>query len=123
MNIWLWIIQVLLALMFFVTGFAKLVRKKEELLSQMGALEDLSVTQIRMIGFAEVTGAIGLILPSLMRILPWLSPLAALGLVLVMVGATAAHYQRKENSQIALTSVLLFLLLLVAVGRFWIMPL
>lgn len=123
MNTLLWIIQGLLALVFIVTGFPKLVRTKEQLVSQMGALEDLSLTQIHMIGVAEVAGGIGLILPSLTRILPWLSPLAALGLVLVMVGASVTNFRRKEYPKIALTLVLLCLSLLVAAGRFWIMPL
>ncbi len=86
-------------------------------------MEDLSLTQTRLIGLAEVLGAVGLILPSLTRILPWLSALAALGLVIVMIGASVTNIRRKEYSKIALTSVLLFLSLLVAVGRFWIMPL
>lgn len=123
MNTLLWILQLLLALVFFVTGFPKLVRTKEELLPQMGALEDLSLKQIRMIGLAEIAGAIGLILPSLTRILPWLSPLAAFGLVLVMVGAVVSHFRRKEIPMIALTSVLLILSFIVVVGRFWLMPL
>lgn len=123
MNTLLWIIQGLLALVFLLTGIPKLVRTKEQLVDQMGALEDLSLTQIRMIGLAEVAGGVGLILPSLTRILPWLSALAAVGLVMVMIGASVTNFQRKEYSKIALTSVLLLLSLLVAVGRFWIMPL
>ena len=123
MNTLLWIIQGLLALVFFVTGIPKLVRTKEQLVANMGALEDISLVQIRVIGFAEVAGGVGLILPSLTRILPWLSPLAALGLMLVMIGASVTNFRRKEYPRIVLTSMLLFLSLLVAVGRFWIMPL
>lgn len=76
-----------------------------------------------MIGLAEVAGGVGLVLPSLTRILPWLSPLAALGLVLVMLGASVTNFRRKEYPKIGLTAAFLFLSLLVAVGRFWIMPL
>ncbi len=123
MNTLLWIVQGSLAFVFFVTGIPKLVRKKEQLVTQMGALEDLSLAQIRVIGFAEIVGGVGLILPSLTRILPWLSPLAALGLMLVMIGASVTNFRRKEYPKIVLTSMLLFLSLLVAVGRFWIMPL
>jgi uncharacterized membrane protein len=122
MNLYLWIIQGFLALVFLLTGIPKLVQTKEKLAGQMGALEDLSLSQIRMIGLAEVSGGIGLILPSLTGILPWLSVLAALGLVLVMTGASFTNFRRKEYAKIALTSGLLFLSLLVAVGRFWIMP-
>jgi len=123
MNILLWIFQGLLALVFLLTGIPKLVQPKEKLVVYMGAMEDLSLAQIRMLGLAEVSGAVGLILPSLTGILPWLSPLAAFGLILVMTGASFTNFQRKEYSKIALTSLLLFLSLLVAVGRFWVMPL
>lgn len=123
MNTLLWIIQGLLALVFLLTGVPKLVQPKEKLVNQMSALEDLSLGQIRMLGLAEVSGGVGLILPALTGIFPWLSPLAAFGLVLVMIGASVANVRRKEYAKIAFTSALLLLALLVAVGRFWIMPL
>ena len=78
---------------------------------------------IKLLGVVEILGGLGMILPSLTGILPWLTPLAAVGLVLIMIGASMTHYQRKEFSRIGLTSMLLVLALVVAVGRFWIMPL
>jgi len=122
-NILLWIVQGLLALFFVMTGALKLVRSKEQLSARMGWVEDVSQPVIRMIGFVEILGGLGLFLPSLTRILPWLTPLAAIGLVLVMVGAALTHYRRKEFSAVGMNSILLILSFLVAMGRFWITPL
>jgi hypothetical protein len=80
----LWSVQGLLALLFLFSGGMKLVLPLEALTAQM-ALPGLFV---RFIGVAEVLGAIGLILPGLLRIRPGLTPLAAAGLVLIMIGAT-----------------------------------
>jgi hypothetical protein len=80
----LWIVQVLLALLFLFTGGIKLVLPLEVLAEQT----PLPGLFVRFLGVAEVLGAIGLILPGLLRIRPGLTPLAACGLVIIMVGAT-----------------------------------
>ena len=80
----LWIVQVLLALLFLFTGGIKLVLPLEVLTEQT----PLPGLFVRFLGVAEVLGAIGLILPGLLRIRPSLTPLAACGLVIIMVGAT-----------------------------------
>ena len=121
MNVALWIIQGLLALVFLMTGVMKLVRPKEQLAARMGWVEDFSQPTVRMIGIVEILGGLGLVLPALTGIMPWLTPLAACGLALVMVGAAITHYRRKEFAAIGMTAVLLFLSLLVAVGQFRVM--
>src|SRR5258706_3814702 len=83
MNIVLWIIQVLLALLFLFAGVTKLVLPIEEMTKQM-AMPGLF---LRFLGVVEVLGALGLILPGLLRIKPGLTPLAAALLVIVMIGA------------------------------------
>jgi uncharacterized membrane protein YphA (DoxX/SURF4 family) len=123
MNVVFWVIQVLLALVFIMAGSLKLTQPKEKLVARMKWTEDAPQPMIKLIGAVEILGGLGLILPSLSGILPWLTPLAAVGLVLVMIGASMTHYQRKEFSHIGFTSMLLVLALVVAVGRFWIMPL
>ena len=123
MNEILWILQGLLALVFLITGALKIMRPKEQLVARMGGLKDLSQPVIRMIGLVETLGAVGLILPSVTGILPWLTPLAAAGLALTMVGAGITNYRRKELPGIGLNTVLLVLALLVVAGRFWIAPL
>src|SRR2546430_7816965 len=80
----LWIVRGLLALLFLFAGGVKLVLPLEELTKQM----PLPGLFVRFIGVAEVLGAIGLILPGLLRIRPGLTPLAAAGLVIIMIGAT-----------------------------------
>ena len=80
----LWIVQGLLALLFLLTGGMKLVLPLDALTKQM----PLPGLFVRFIGVAEVLGALGLILPGLLRIRAGLTPLAAAGLVIVMLGAT-----------------------------------
>ena len=80
----LWIVQALLTLLFLFTGRIKLVLPLEVLTGQ----SPLQGWFVRFIGVAEVLGAIGLILPGLLRIRPGLTPLAACGLVVIMAGAT-----------------------------------
>lgn len=82
----LWIIQGLLALIFLFAGGMKLITPIETLTALMPL--PLPGLFLRFIGTAEVTGAIGLILPALLRIRPGLTPLAACGLVIIMIGAT-----------------------------------
>jgi uncharacterized membrane protein YphA (DoxX/SURF4 family) len=83
-NALLWTIQVLLALIFLLSGGMKLVLPIAEMTKQI----QLPGAFLRFIGVAEVLGAIGLILPSLLRIRPVLTPLAAAGLTIIMIGAT-----------------------------------
>jgi uncharacterized membrane protein YphA (DoxX/SURF4 family) len=80
----LWIFQGLLALLFLFAGGMKLVMPIEEMTKQM----PLPGWFLRFIGVAEVLGGLGLILPSLTGIRPGLTPLAAAGLVIIMIGAT-----------------------------------
>ena len=84
MNRTLWIVQGLLALVFLATGGMKLLTPIEELTAQM----PLPGLFIRFLGAMEVLGAIGLIVPGLLSIRPGLTPLAAAGLTIIMIGAT-----------------------------------
>ena len=119
MNIALWIVAGLLAVAFLASGATKLAQSREKLVaSGMGALEDLSVGTIKAIGTLEVLAAVGLILPAALDIAPVLVPLAAVGLVLLMVGAMITHLRRHEAQAIVVTLTLLILAVLVAWGRF-----
>ena len=90
MNIALWIIQILLALLFLFAGGTKLILPVETLLA-MGSPNQIILPGflIKFIGLCEVLGALGLILPGLLRKRPGLTPLAAAGLVIIMIGAVA----------------------------------
>jgi uncharacterized membrane protein YphA (DoxX/SURF4 family) len=89
MNIVLWIIQVLLAVLFLFAGGSKLVMSIEAMRA-MGPPTQILLPGllIRFIGVCELLGALGLILPGLLRIRPGLTPLAAAGLLIIMIGAT-----------------------------------
>jgi uncharacterized membrane protein YphA (DoxX/SURF4 family) len=122
MNIALWIVQVLVAGVFLMAGSMKVMRSKEQLAKMMGWVQDFTPGTIRLIGTVEILGALGLILPALTKILPWLTWLAAVGLVLTMIGAIIAHLRRAEYPKMAMPIVLLVLSALVAYGRFVIAP-
>jgi putative oxidoreductase len=117
LHIVLWVTQVVLALMFTMAGFMKSTQPIDELGKKMTWVLDLpSLT--RFIGIAEVAGALGLILPAATRIMPKLTPLAALGLTVVMVLATIFHISRGEFQALPLPLVLGGLAAFVAWGRF-----
>jgi uncharacterized membrane protein YphA (DoxX/SURF4 family) len=118
-SIALWVAQGLLAVAFLGAGATKLSQPKEKLAKNMAWVEDFSQPAVRLIGTLEVLGAIGLVVPALTGLLPWLTPLAALGLVLTMVGAALTHRRRKEYGNIAANAVLLVLAAFVAYGRFF----
>ncbi|WP_248964722.1 DoxX family protein [Sphaerisporangium perillae] len=119
MNIVLWIVAALLALAFLAAGLMKISQPKEKLAaSGMAWAEDFSPGVVKAIGALEILGALGLILPAVLDIAPVLVPLAALGLALVMVGATVTHARRKEYPVIVVNLVLLVLFAVVAWGRF-----
>lgn len=94
------VVAAVLAFVALATGLMKIVRPKEKLLA-MGApfawAGDFSPNQIRGIGALEVLGAIGVILPMALGVVPVLAPLAALGLALVQVGAFVVHARRGEK--------------------------
>ena len=118
MNIALWIVQGLLAAAFLMAGLMKASQPKEKLAENMAWVNDFSASQVRAIGIVEILGAIGLILPAATGILPILTPLAAVGLVVTMLGAASTHLRRGESQMIAVNFVLLLLAAFVAYGRF-----
>ncbi|MBK8900928.1 MAG: DoxX family protein [Anaerolineaceae bacterium] len=117
MNIALWIVQGILAAAFLMAGGMKLTQPKEKLAGNMGWVEDFSQNTVRLIGGLEVLGAIGLILPLALGILPVLTGAAALGLVLTMIGAALTHIRRRETSMLVPNLILGGLAAFVVVGR------
>ncbi len=123
MNIALWILQILLAVVFVMAGAMKLMQSKEQIAEKMAWANDFAPGQIKLIGLVELLGALGLVLPGLTGILPILTPLAAAGLALTMVGAAVVHLRRGEGPMAVPSIVLLLLSLFVAYGRFVLVPL
>lgn len=98
MLIALWIINGLLALAFLAAGSMKLFRPKAALQSMgMAWTEDFPDAAVKLVGAAEIIGAVGLILPLLTGIAPLLTPIAATALALLMLGAVVVHLRRKET--------------------------
>ena len=114
----LWIVQGLLALLFLFAGGVKLVLPLEELTKQM----PLPGLFVRFIGVAEVLGAIGLIVPGLLRIRPGLTPLAAAGLVIIMIGATVLTLAGGDVAPALIPLVVGLLSAFVAYGRWRLTP-
>ena len=123
MDIGLWVVQGLLAVVFLMVGMAKLTKSKEELAERMDWVEDFSLGTFRFIGGVEVLAAIGLILPGLFGIAPILVPIAASGLVVTQIGAVIVHARRSEPKMIIGNVVLIALALFVAWARFGDYPL
>ena len=95
MNVAMWIAAAVLAVAFLAAGAMKLTQPKEKLAqSGMGWTEDFSPGAIKAIGALEVLAAIGLILPAALDIVPDLVPVAAVGLVVLMLGAIVTHLRR-----------------------------
>lgn len=119
MSIALWIIQGLLAAFFASGGVVKMLRSREQLsASGLTWVDDFSSGSVKAIGALELLAAIGLLLPAATGIAPVLVPLAAVGLVLMMVGAAAVHVRRDEIPFISVNAALLAVAAFVAWGRF-----
>src|ERR687893_1435908 len=119
MNLSLWIVAGLLAVVYLLSGAGKLVVPKEKLATAPGAgwVEDFSAGSVKAIGVLEVLAAVGLVLPALLDIAPVLVPLAALGLVLIMGGAVITRLRRHEPKAMVADLAYLALAGFVALGR------
>ncbi|MDB4912702.1 MAG: hypothetical protein JWM95_346 [Gemmatimonadetes bacterium] len=107
LNVALWIAQVLLCIAFAFAGLPKLTKPLADLAPAMTFVAYTPPGLVRFIGLVELLGAIGVLLPSVTRIKPWLSPLAALGLLTVMVLATATLVAHHEAAMMIMAPVIL----------------
>lgn len=123
-NLLLWIGQILLALAFLVDGYIHTLGFGAFSTSRsMTWLADVGRDRMRIIGGLEVLGAVGLILPAVTGILPWLTPVAASCLAIVMALAAAYHLRRPgERQNVVLNVILGVIAVLVAYGRFVVAP-
>jgi hypothetical protein len=120
MDLALWIVAGLLAVVFLVGGTNKLVIPRERLARAPGGgwVNDFSPTFLKALGGIEVLGAIGLVVPAALGIAPVLVPIAAVGLAIIMAGAMTVTYRRNERAHAALNVAYFALACLVAWGRF-----
>lgn len=120
MNIALWTAQGLLAFVYLVAGGLKVVRPREQLVAsgRLDWMKDHSDAAVNAVGAVEILGALGLILPEATGIARILTPIAAVGLVIVQIGALRVHWVRNERQPLPVNVVLLLLAAFVAIGRF-----
>ena len=116
MEIAIWIVSGLLALLYLSAGFTKTFSPIDKLTVRMPYVETIGAKGIRFVGIVEMLGAIGLILPRLVDIAPWLAIAAAFGLALVQVLAIPLHAVRKEWKAIPINVLLIAAPLFVAIG-------
>ena len=114
-TVGVWSLEIVVALAFLMAGAMKAFQpaKAKE---RMAWAREMSDARVRAIGVVELLGALGLVLPRATGILPWLTPLAAIGLALTMLGAIGLHVKRRDGAQVVPSVVLLALCVTVAVG-------
>jgi hypothetical protein len=122
MNVALWIAQIILGLAFTSAGIRKLVEPLNTMAKRWVWVSDFQLPAIRGIASLETLGAIGVIIPALTGILTWLTPVAACGLILLLLGALATNIRYRLYPAIAYTVFLIVLAIFVAYGRFVILP-
>jgi uncharacterized membrane protein YphA (DoxX/SURF4 family) len=120
MNTVVWIAQGLLAVAMLGAGAMKLTQSKQQLMASgnMDWTEDFAEPQIKGIGTLEVLAAIGLIVPALLDIAPELVGVAAIGVVLLMLGAAATHLRRREGQTVPVNLVIAAIAVFIAIMRF-----
>jgi len=116
MNTLLWTMQILVAVVVAVTGAAKVLMPREKLATRMHWASEWPRARIKLLGLAEIAGALGLVLPIALGIAPVLTPIAALCLAVLMGGAIQTHRRLGESFAPAL--VVALLCVGIAVGRF-----
>lgn len=119
MNVALWIAAIVLAVTFLLSGSLKLVMSKERMIAtRQTGVKPFPLPAIRVIAACELLGVLGIVLPWATGIAPVLTPLAAVGMVGLMIGAAVSHSSLREYPQAALNLTLLAIAAFVAVGRF-----
>jgi uncharacterized membrane protein YphA (DoxX/SURF4 family) len=118
MNTTIWVAQGILAAVFLAAGLLKLTNTRETLKDKTPYVEDFTDSQVKTIGTLEVLGAIGVVLPAALKVLPALTPIAACGQALAMVAAAATLIRRGEYAHVPLNVVIFGLAVFVAVERF-----
>lgn len=118
MNIVLWILQGLLGAAFIGAGLMKASQPKEKLAANMPWTQRYGAGTVKFIGVMELLGGLGLILPWATDIAPVLTPIAAVGLLVVMLLAIVDHVRAKEYNALPVNLVLGAIALVIAIGRF-----
>ncbi|MCX6246707.1 MAG: DoxX family protein [Bacteroidetes bacterium] len=122
LNVTLWAAQVILACMFIIAGYMKTTTPIAQLSASLPWTGEIPAWLVRFIGASELLGALGLLLPSLLRIKPILTPLAASGIICIMLMASIFHLVKNEFPLVAFTLLLGLVAAFIAWGRFTKVP-
>ncbi len=118
MNVLLWTLQASLAAVFTASGLAKISQPKDRLIaSGQTGVAPFPLPVIRVTALCELLGAVGILLPRLVGVAAFLTPLAAAGFAIVMVGAIGSHAYLREPRNVALTAAIFVAAVTVGVGR------
>jgi hypothetical protein len=118
LNITLWIAQLLVALLLLWAGYVKLVKPIAELAAMWPWAGEVSAVFVRFTGVIDLLGAAGLVLPAALRIQPKLTPIAAIGIIILMVCASVFHVLRGEGASIGFNIGVIAIAAFIAWGRF-----
>lgn len=120
MNIILWVLQSFMALIFMFSGINKSIFSEQKLIAkgQTGVV-GLPLPLIRFIGISEILGAVGIIVPLLLNILPVLTIISAIGFAVIMIPAAIIHYKLQEPKNVTTNCVIFLLCLFIAFGRIY----
>jgi uncharacterized membrane protein YphA (DoxX/SURF4 family) len=121
LDLGLWALQIVVSALFLLAGYGHLIayaRTREKI----AWIRDVPEPVVRAIGVAELAGAVGVVAPHATGILPWLTPVAAAGLALLMLGAVGFHVRRKEWGYVGLVGTQALLAAIVAYGRYVLAP-
>lgn len=113
----IWIVQGLLAVAFLMAGAMKMMQPKEKLAENMAWVEDFEPGMLKLIGAAEVAGALGLLVPAFTGLPDYLVVAAAWGLAITMLLAAWTHVRRSEPKEVIVNIILLVMALVVIYGR------
>ena len=123
MNAVLWLLQIVLALAFLALGLLMVTRSRARLMRVARWVEDFPEWVVTAIGVLELLGAVGLVLPAVLASTGVLVPVAALGLVVLLVGAVVTHLLRGEQDEVGVPVALLIAAAVIAAGRLSAWPL
>lgn len=121
-NILLWIAQILLSLSLIWAAYLKMVQPITQLQAMWPWTGEVSPTFVKFTGVIDLLGGLGVLLPALLKFKPMLTPIAAVGIVLLMISASIFHICRGEASQIGFNLVFGAIAAFVAYGRFKLVP-
>lgn len=118
MNTFLWVLQSLVAVAFFVLGLLKLIYNEDELVAKgLTGLKRISLPLILFIGVSEVMGAIGIIIPMLLDILPVLTVVSAIGFAIIMIVAAFISYKNHDYNKMVPIAIIFLICAFIVYGR------